>query len=178
MLDGDVAELRVGEGLYSLYLASRPGYLYADGSDRQSCRRFARQMRADGVELAVVLLTPPEIRVFFDFDLCELYRSEGVEPLHYPVEDSLVPEELGSFHRLVQTVRRRLESSRVLAHCNAGLGRTGLLAAGLLVHGGSTASAAITRVRKVRRGALENRVQEGFIAEYHRALARRDLGVG
>ena len=172
MRDGrDVAELRVARKLHPLYLASRPGYDLADGSDRQSCRQFAREMRADGVGMAVVLLTPPEIRVFFDLDLCELYRSEGVEPLHYPIEDSLVPEELGTFHRLVETVKLRLGACRVLAHCNAGLGRTGLVAAGLLVHGGSPADAAIASVRKARPGALENRIQEGFIADYASAVA-------
>ena len=173
MRDGrDIAELNVAEGLHPLYLASRPGYYHADGSGRESCRQFAREMRADGVGLAVVLLTPPEIRVFFDLDLCALYRSEGVQAIHYPVEDSLVPEELGSFDRLVRTVLCRLHTSRVLAHCNAGLGRTGLVAAGLLVHGGSSASGAIARVRKVRPGALENRIQEGFIAAYARACSQ------
>ena len=172
MRDGrDVDELQVTDGLHPFYLASRPGYLYVEGPDRESCREFAREMRADGVGMAVVLLTPPEIRVFFDLDLCELYRSEGVEPLHYPVEDSLIPEDLGSFHRLILTVERHLATASVLAHCNAGLGRTGLLAAGLLVHGGSSAAAAISCVRRVRRGALENRIQEGFISEYQRAVS-------
>ena len=169
----DAAELQVATGLHPLYLASRPGYLYARGSDRESCRRYAREMRSDGVRLAVVLLTAPEIRVFFDFDLCELYRSEGVEPLHYPIEDGLVPEELGTFHQLVLIVEHRLADASVLAHCNAGLGRTGLLAAGLLVRAGSSAASAISRVRRVRSGALENRVQEGFISEYHREVSRQ-----
>ncbi len=101
----DVTELRVADGTLPLCLASRPGYQFSPGSDRDSCRRFASDMRADGIGLAVVLLTPPEIRVFFDFDLCALYGASGVEPLHYPIEDSLVPDESGS------KLARRLEFS-------------------------------------------------------------------
>jgi len=175
-MDGwDADVLRVAEDSKPFYLSSRPGYLDFRGSDRESCRRFAGRMRAAGVGLAVVLLTPPEIRVFFDFDLCELYRAGGVEPLHYPVEDGLVPEDMGSFHGLVSGVRRKLQGARVLAHCNAGLGRTGVLAAGLLVLEGASGGAAISRVRKVRRGALENRVQESFIEEYYREVSRGGL---
>jgi len=173
MTQRDVNDLRVSDDTHPLYLSSRPGYLDFAGSDRESCRRFAREMRSNRIGLAVVLLTAPEIRVFYDFDLCELYRAGGVEPLHFPVEDGLVPEDIGSFHRLVKRVTQQLRVSKVLVHCNAGLGRTGVVAAGLLVYAGSSASAAIAKVRKVRRGALENRVQEGFIAEYERLTASR-----
>lgn len=167
----DRAALRIADDLHLLYLASRPGYLDFQGSSREAGRRFAAEMGAEEVRLAVVLLTASEMRCFYRFDLCGLYRGAGVEPLHYPVEDGSIPGDLGSFHRLVKTVHRRLATGKVLVHCNAGLGRTGVVAAGLLVFAGSGPHGAISSIRKVRNGALENRVQEEFIHRYHRAVS-------
>jgi protein-tyrosine phosphatase len=52
---------------------------------------------------------------------------------------------------------------RVALHCAAGLGRTGTIAAKLLVALGATADAAIASVRLARPGTIETAEQEAFV---------------
>jgi ADP-ribosyl-[dinitrogen reductase] hydrolase len=51
----------------------------------------------------------------------------------------------------------------VLIHCRAGLGRTGLLAASLLVELGEDPDVAIDAVREARPGAIETAAQEAYV---------------
>jgi len=165
-----MSTLHVADGLQPLFMASRPGYLDDPGAAQQSCDRFIAQMRRRKIRMAVVLLTAAEIQLFYGFDLCGSYRLGRIEPLHHPIEDGFAPEDIQSFHVLVRTIRERLARETVLVHCNAGLGRTGTVAAGVLVLAGTEPDAAIANVRRARSGALENRMQESFVHRYHRLV--------
>ncbi len=52
---------------------------------------------------------------------------------------------------------------RVLLHCRGGLGRSGSVAARLLVEGGTEPAAAIAAVRTARPGAIETPAQERWV---------------
>ena len=51
----------------------------------------------------------------------------------------------------------------VVLHCHGGLGRTGTIAARLLIEFGEEARAAIDKVRAARYGAIETREQEEYV---------------
>ena len=51
----------------------------------------------------------------------------------------------------------------VICHCHAGLGRTGLFGASVLVYSGYSGEEAIRMVREARKGTIEKKVQEEFI---------------
>jgi len=60
------------------------------------------------------------------------------------------------------------EGKTILIHCNAGCGRTGTVAAGLLIHSGKakTVKGAITTMRKYKPCAVETTGQEDFLEAY------------
>ena len=73
---------------------------------------------------------------------------------------------------LAATVHRLLAAGeRVLIHCHGGRGRSGLVAARLLIDRGMDAPAALATVRRARRGAIETAGQEAHLTAY--AAGRR-----
>jgi ADP-ribosyl-[dinitrogen reductase] hydrolase len=66
---------------------------------------------------------------------------------------------------------RLAAGERVLIHCRAGLGRTGLVASRLLVEAGMEPRQAIRAVRGARRGTVETRVQERYVLGLSERLA-------
>ena len=56
---------------------------------------------------------------------------------------------------------------RVLLHCRAGLGRTGTIAARLIVEFGQSPAAAILAVRAARPKTIETTAQEGYVMQCH-----------
>jgi protein-tyrosine phosphatase len=63
----------------------------------------------------------------------------------------------------------------VLVHCRAGIGRSGMLAATILVHNGAPPEEAITVVRRARPGAMETEAQERFVRRFGAEDQNRSL---
>lgn len=87
---------------------------------------------------------------------------------HYvlPIVDGAIPS--GTWERAwAKTgpqVRERLAlGERIVIHCRGGLGRTGMVAARLLVEFSEVPAMAIRRVRAARPGAIETRRQEDYV---------------
>jgi protein-tyrosine phosphatase len=96
----------------------------------------------------------------------------GLPWLSLPIPDGGVPDAEFSetWRRVGPDIRNGLRrGGRVLIHCKAGLGRTGMLAAALLVELGAAPQDAITRVRASRANTIE-RPQEDYVRA-RRALA-------
>lgn len=64
---------------------------------------------------------------------------------------------------LYQTLRA---NGRIVIHCKGGLGRTGLLAARILIDFGLPNVEALTQVRKARPGAIETLEQKRYVLAY------------
>lgn len=87
---------------------------------------------------------------------------------HLPIADFQAPglafEQSWNEHG--PTILSRLrKGERIMIHCLAGLGRTGTIAARILVELGSTPPAAIAHVREARPGAIQNPEQERYLLE-------------
>lgn len=90
----------------------------------------------------------------------------GLRHLHLPIEDMGVPD--AGFEQRWQVhgpeLRRLLYGGgSVLLHCLAGLGRTGTIAARLLVEIGMPPAEAVRAVRTARPGTIQTRDQERHV---------------
>ena len=92
--------------------------------------------------------------------------ERGMSWREFPITDRSAPTagRQVEFDRLLDQLLTGLGTGRRVAiHCQAGLGRTGLLAASLLVRSGIGSNDAIAIVRSARPGSIETSGQEYFI---------------
>lgn len=100
-------------------------------------------------------------------------RRVGLRHLHIPIQD-FAPPTFAQADEFVAFVRNERAAGRaVVAHCMAGIGRTGTMIACYLVAEGLSPTEAITIVREKRPGSVETREQEAFIAAYANLLSTR-----
>jgi protein-tyrosine phosphatase len=142
---------------------------------RRDAAGAARDLDADldtirdwGAEAVVTLIEPDEAAQLGVAGLGAGLRARGVAWHPLPVPDMQPPG--ADFERHWGTVGPALidrlrAGGRVLIHCRAGLGRTGTVAARLLLETGAAPSpeAAMVRVRAARPGAIETAAQEDWL---------------
>jgi hypothetical protein len=75
---------------------------------------------------------------------------------HFPIPDFGTPPPDADWHALRDAALAVLQDGgRVLIHCRGGLGRTGMVALGLMIAAGEEAAPALARLRAARPGAIE-----------------------
>lgn len=160
-----IASLRLGNGPAMVGFTLCPGK-WQDGALSGSWRR---DLRADvehihtwGAAAVVTLMTWDELRVVRADDVGSTCEQMGIEWYHLPIRDLGVPDdgfEAGWTYAGVR-LREHLRHGRsVLVHCLGGLGRSGMIAARLLVELGLDPDRAILAARAERPGAIETKAQ-------------------
>lgn len=160
-------------GKGTLYLTFAPGKKQQRGKFTKS--GWSRDLDLDLARIKDIYKITDVVCLLEDSELVSLqipnYREKvkeyGLELIEYPIKDRSVPKDIGSFHDLVMTIRRKISVDRnVMVHCVGGLGRSGTVGAGVLCSAGMSADIAISTTRKHRPNALNSRCQEIFIKQY------------
>lgn len=127
-------------------------------------------IKAFGAELVVTLMEEKELREadIQPSAMNTAAREAGLAWLHLPIPDFQAPTD--HFEALWSEKRKDILSllasgKNVVLHCRGGRGRSGMIAARLLLEGGLSAVDAVARVRAVNPLAMETSAQEAYIRE-------------
>lgn len=133
---------------------------------RQTFRRDVEMLAASGVALVLSCLEAEELPLRRS-EVAELFGAADVEWRLLPIPDMSAPDpaldtELQQLLTLAEVYLER--GQRVAIHCRAGLGRTGMVAARLLMRQGRSAAAAIAVVRSTHdHAAIETAAQIAYL---------------
>jgi protein-tyrosine phosphatase len=110
-----------------------------------------KMFKASGVDVIVSALgvdEATELDLLQEEDCC---RQGGVEFISFPIPDRSVPDSAAAFEGLLDHVDQHLRKNQaVVVHCRAGIGRSSMIAAALLLRRGLSAAEAFDLLSKAR----------------------------
>ena len=118
------------------------------------------------INCIVSLITKDELKKLDINDFDRTITEYGFEHYSVEIQDLGIPStnQLGTFKILTKNIIVAIKTEKkVLIHCNAGLGRSGLFA-GILVKEMTDINHPFDYIRKFRKGAIETKEQEEFIS--------------
>jgi ADP-ribosyl-[dinitrogen reductase] hydrolase len=99
----------------------------------------------------------------------EHIKKKDLQWHHLPIVDYKVPEAefFRNWGRVCLLLKNELQMGHSIGlHCKGGIGRSGTVAAMLLIEYGKENTVAIQQVRQKRKGAIENQLQENFVLNF------------
>ena len=153
-------QLDVAENKAALLLTPCPG---TKGTELKAS---LEQLKALGAEAIVTALNTEEMEKAGVAALSSLAQELGMLWFHQPIEDDCAPG--NDFAQRWQTISPKVQAildngGKVVLHCMGGSGRTGLLAAHLLLERGWKLDTIKSEVKALRPGAFSKQVQIDYI---------------
>jgi len=130
--------------------------------------------RSAGVDEVISLLTPDEEEDLGLRAEAETARAHGMSFTSFPIRDRHVPDSRAKLDEMIATMGRQLCAGKnLLLHCRQGIGRTGTVAACLLIKSGMSPGGAVEAI-SVARGipVPETQEQRDFIERYAPAFSK------
>lgn len=130
--------------------------------------------KREGVHAILSLLTPDEERDLDLRDEASEARKLGLDFYSFPIADRQVPKSEAKLGEVLDKMNTTLSDGRnVLIHCRQGVGRSGLVAACLLIKNGMSPGAAVEAVSAARGVSVpETAEQREWIERYSPALTK------
>lgn len=127
--------------------------------------------REAGVQVVVSLLCHVEEIELGLSDEGQVVNRDGLRFISFPIEDYGVPSSEDALRRLVIDIEDLLnEGKNVGIHCRAGIGRSSLVAACLLVNCGHGVGASFQSISKARGVAVPDTIaQKEWVGDFARA---------
>lgn len=147
----------------SVYLSSSPGYPYFR---RNHISQDLKEFKKLGIDTIFYFTALEDEFYYYGEEFLEkTYDKLKIEAYNFPIEDHSVPDSKREVYSFCNSLEETLkEGKKVLLHCAAGLGRTGLMAAAyLIIKHKYPANRAIRTVRLARPGAIESFEQEEYL---------------
>jgi hypothetical protein len=135
-----------------------------------------RDMATGDVRQVVSLLPPGESRELGLENEAALVNEQSMGFVSFPIPDMGLPGSINDFARLSRKLFHQVEAGiNTLIHCRAGIGRSGLLAAAVLLHGGRSVQQAFAQVSHMRGCQVPETSQQGdWLLENHTIITAVD----
>lgn len=168
-------------GAIGLTLA--PGKRDVSNGWLRDLRTDMARLRAEyGADCLVSLMEPSEFRSLGISELGECAVANGIRPEFFPIADMHPPFERdrNAFNELVKGIIGAAGAGQcIVIHCRAGVGRSGLVGASVLVARGIPAAEAIKVVRTVRSPkAVETAEQRAWVESLEGVFGPETLRCG
>lgn len=177
-----LGQLSVGPRLGAVGFTICPGKKQANsvsGHWRRDMDVDLDTIRRWGAAAVVTLMPMDELHAVQAGGIGDACEARGMEWYHLPITDVDVPDAAFEAAWCYAGLRLRAhlrQGLNVLVHCRGGLGRSGTIAARLLVELGWSPAEAIKAVRAQRKGAIETAAQEKYVHQWAGAVPpERDL---
>lgn len=131
-----------------------------------------------GAEIVLTLLEDFEFSEVGVEELRPKVETLGLRWLHLPIPDKNAPtmDFATQWRKAGPEVHACLQrGGKILIHCMGGIGRTGTIAAQILMERGMSVTEAMAAIRLARRGAIETAAQEDYLRSLKITLAHENI---
>ncbi len=156
----------------ALGLTHCPGRNQVDSKGRAWCRNLSDDLDAvigADISTLITFLDQQELERLGASALPEMVQKYSFRWIQLPITDFGVPatDTVFQWCELLESLLDQLrQNKRILLHCAAGMGRSGMMAATLLKATGQDADDAIRLICKTRPGTVETLAQEQFVRDF------------
>ncbi len=132
----------IGKGFFAIM--ARPSLEQSDPASVVNISRL-------GINLVVSLLETNEARTLGLDAEREQVKALGMDFVSFPIPDMGIPTSVEKFASLSKMLLQQVDAGvNTLVHCHAGIGRSGLMAAGMLLHCDLSPQQAFAHISKMR----------------------------
>lgn len=136
------------------------------GSQEVDLTTSLAEMKAIGVEAVLTLMTPLELEKNALSNIGTSVKAKGMSWFHLPIADDEAPDAvfLKTWETAGPAIHRLIEQGKTIAvHCKGGSGRTGIVAAQILLERGESIKPVIGRIKKLRPNAFTSACQRDYL---------------
>jgi protein-tyrosine phosphatase len=131
------------------------------------------ELKNAGATVVITLMPEPEMRSNSVARLPETCAQLGLTWIHIPVEDEGAPnnEFTVRWQQAGPKIHQRLDNNEnIVIHCKGGSGRTGVLAAQILMERGAPMQPTLVTIKALRPNAFVHAVQVNYISTLQNKL--------
>lgn len=110
-----------------------------------------RNLSVQHIDTLISLLEKEEIKELELEEEENRCRQFGINFINFPIKDFSVPDDISQFKTLIEEISKKLKNGEsIVIHCRMGIGRSSLLAAGILTANGLEAEEAFELISNAR----------------------------